>query len=120
MATHQDRYDGKGNYSLSKSISLWLKMATNFSLIPLRLTSLVGLIASFTGFALSIYLVIAKIFLGVSWPTGWTSLMLAIITFGGIQLLALGIIGEYLGRVLLIANGKQQYIILKTTETNVD
>ena len=107
---HHDRYAGDSGYSLRKSISLWLKMATNFSIVPLRLTSLLGLFFSGLGFVLAILLVIQKFTLNLM-PIGWSSLIITILIIGGVQLLALGMIGEYLGRVLLTINSKPQYVI---------
>lgn len=110
---HHDRYAGDGRYGLRKSISLWLKMATNFSIVPLRLTSLLGLFFSGLGFILAILLVIQKFTLNLM-PIGWSSLIVTILIIGGVQLLALGMIGEYLGRVLLTINSRPQYVIAET------
>ncbi len=110
---HHERYAGDSSYGLRKSLSLWLKMATNFSVIPLRLTSLVGMIFSGMGFLLAIFLIIQRFALNVM-PIGWSSLMVTILIVGGVQLLALGMIGEYLGRVLLTINERPQYVIAET------
>jgi glycosyltransferase involved in cell wall biosynthesis len=107
---HYDRFSGSSSYGLRKSISLWLKMATNFSIAPLRLTSLIGIFFSFLGFMLAFLLIIQK-FTWNLMPIGWSSLIVTILIVGGFQLLALGMIGEYLGRVLLTINSKPQYII---------
>ena len=110
---HHDRYAGDSGYSLRKSLSLWLKMATNFSIVPLRLTSLLGLFFSGIGFLFAVLLVIQKFTLNLM-PIGWSSLIVTILIIGGVQLLALGMIGEYLGRVLLTINSKPQYVIADT------
>jgi undecaprenyl-phosphate 4-deoxy-4-formamido-L-arabinose transferase len=107
---HYDRFAGSSSYGLRKSISLWLKMATSFSIAPLRLTSLIGIFFSFLGLLLAFLLVIQK-FTWNLMPIGWSSLIVTILIIGGFQLLALGMIGEYLGRVLLTINSKPQYII---------
>jgi undecaprenyl-phosphate 4-deoxy-4-formamido-L-arabinose transferase len=114
---HHDRYAGDSGYSVRKSISLWLKMATNFSIVPLRLTSLLGLFFSCLGFLIAILLVIQKFTLNLM-PIGWSSLIVAILIIGGVQLLALGMIGEYLGRVLLTINSRPQYVISDTVGLN--
>lgn len=107
---HYERFSGAGGYSLRKSISLWLKMATSFSLFPLRLTSLVGIALSAVGFVMALVLIVQKLTIDAM-PMGWSSLIVAILVIGGVQLLALGVIGEYLGRVLLTINSRPQYVI---------
>ena len=101
---------GKSNYSLHKSISLWLRVLTNFSIIPLRVSTYVGIFSSFIGFILGIYFIIAH-FLGIESPEGWPSLIVSILFIGGIQLMGLGIIGEYVGRSFLYQSKEPQYVI---------
>ncbi len=110
---HYDRFAGQSNYGFKKSVSLWLKMATSFSVAPLRLTSLIGMAFSVIGFLLAILLVIQRFTLNIM-PIGWSSLIVTILVVGGVQLLALGMLGEYLGRVLLTINSKPQYVIADT------
>jgi undecaprenyl-phosphate 4-deoxy-4-formamido-L-arabinose transferase len=109
--SHYKRLEGEGNYSFGKSVSLWLKMATSFSIVPLRLTSLIGLIISGLGFISALLLIIQKFALN-QFPVGWSSIIVAVLIIGGFQLLALGIIGEYVGRILLtVNNAKPKYVI---------
>lgn len=110
---HHDRYAGDSGYSLRKSISLWLKMATSFSIIPLRVTSVFGVCFSCFGFLLAFALIVQKLTID-RMPDGWSSLIVAILIMGGVQLLAIGMLGEYLGRVLLTLNLRPQYIIAET------
>ena len=110
---HHDRYAGDSGYSLKKSISLWLKMATNFSIVPLRLTSFAGLVIASLGFVLAVLLVIQKFTID-RMPIGWSSLIVTILMIGGVQLVALGMLGEYLGRVLLTLNSRPQYVVGET------
>jgi glycosyltransferase involved in cell wall biosynthesis len=114
---HYERYAGDSGYNFRKSISLWLKMATSFSLVPLRLTSLLGMFFSGVGFLLVILLIIQKFTLNLM-PIGWSSLIVTILIIGGLQLLALGILGEYLGRVLLTINSRPQYVVAETVGIN--
>jgi undecaprenyl-phosphate 4-deoxy-4-formamido-L-arabinose transferase len=107
---HHPRFADKSNYGFRKSFSLWLKMATNFSLAPLRLTSFAGFLISLLGFTLAIYFIYKKLTIGIL-VSGWTSLIVTILIIGGLQMLAIGMIGEYLGRVLLTLNNKPQFII---------
>lgn len=110
---HHDRYAGDSRYGLRKSLSLWLKMATSFSIVPLRLTSFLGLLFAGLGFLLAFLLIIQKFTINIM-PIGWSSLIVTVLIIGGVQLLALGMLGEYLGRVLLTINSRPQYVVAET------
>ena len=114
---HHDRYGGDSGYSFRKSASLLLKMATSFSIVPLRVTTLLGMFFSGLGFLLAILFVIQKFTLNLM-PVGWSSLIVTILIIGGVQLLALGMLGEYLGRVLLTINLRPQYVVAETVGLN--
>ena len=107
---HHPRLEGESNYSPAKLVRLWLHMATNFSILPLRVASYLGIAFSITGFLLAIVLIIMRL-LSHDIPVGWTSLAVAILVIGGIQLLAIGAIGEYLGRAFLLLNRQPQFVI---------
>jgi undecaprenyl-phosphate 4-deoxy-4-formamido-L-arabinose transferase len=94
---HSPRQYGESAYGFRKSASLWLAMVLGFSLSPLRLASLLGVFFSFVGLLGAGYVVLST--LGSDTPPGWASLLVAVTFLGGLQLLSLGIIGEYLGRV---------------------
>ena len=110
---HHPRRDGNSGYTFAQSLSLWLKMATNFSIAPLRLASFLGLAFSLVGFLLVVWLVFERV-RNNSIPQGWTSLMIIVLITGGLQLLALGAIGEYLGRVFLTVNNRPQFVVAST------
>lgn len=112
---HNSRALGVGNYDFWRSLALWAMMATGFSVKPLRLVILFGIIISVLAFFLIIGIMLFKFFLGVN-VEGWTSLFVIIMFLGGLQLLGLGVIGEYLGRSYLQINGKPQAVIKDTTE----
>jgi undecaprenyl-phosphate 4-deoxy-4-formamido-L-arabinose transferase len=107
---HHPRLEGKSNYSFVKLVRLWTHMATNFSILPLRVASYLGIAFSIAGFVLAIVLVVARLS-SAEIPVGWTSLAVAILVIGGIQLLALGAIGEYLGRAFLVLNRQPQFVV---------
>tara|TARA_B100000519_G_scaffold124391_1_gene107470 strand:- start:1295 stop:2218 length:924 start_codon:yes stop_codon:yes gene_type:complete len=107
---HHKRFDGKGNYNLYKSTSLWIRVLTNFSVVPLRISTYVGIIASISGFMLGLYFIIKHLF-GMSSPEGWPSLIVTILVIGGIQLLGMGIIGEYVGRSFIYQSKEPQFLI---------
>ncbi len=112
---HQGRKIGKSNYTLYKLISLWLNMFTNFSILPLRISIILGFLVSVLGFILGI-IVLFWVILGIKMPLGYASLMVTICIFSGIQLIAIGMVGEYLGRVFLSQNKLPQYSIRKKFE----
>ena len=112
---HHERQQSESGYTMKKLTLLWLNMFTNFSVLPLRFSMVLGFIFSFLGLAMGIYTVIEKI-LVPDLPVGFASLFFAISVFAGVQLISLGIIGEYVGRVFLTLNKKPQYTIKKIFE----
>lgn len=111
---HQARYEGKSNYNMRRLFSLWLKMVTSFSILPLRIASAVGAMTSVVSIFL-IGVVILQKLLHPEIAAGWASLAALILFMGGIQLFALGIMGEYVGRTYLKINHKPQYVIRTVT-----
>jgi polyisoprenyl-phosphate glycosyltransferase len=107
---HFNRYAGRGNYSFIKGLTLWFQMATNFSVVPLRIASFLGLLSAICGFILSLVLIIEKLTMDVP-IIGWASLIVTILLMGGIQLFAIGAIGEYLGRTYININKKPQFVV---------
>lgn len=107
---HFDRYEGKGNYSFVRSLVLWLKMSTGFSLLPLRLATFFGIGFSIITFILAIYYFLLWL-VTPALPQGWTTLILVVLFLGGIQLFTIGIIGEYIGRTYLNINRQPQFLI---------
>lgn len=111
---HQERHEGEGNYNLRRSVSLWLKMATSFSILPLRLATYMGFALAALSLVMIAFIVVQK-FLNPDFPRGWASLIATILLIGGIQTLCIGMIGEYLGRTYLKLNRKPQFVIGATT-----
>lgn len=111
---HHSRHDGRGHYSLRQSLSLWAKVAMNFSVVPLRVASWLGLGFAAFGFLFAIYLVVQQMLFQRIPVPGWASLVVFILIVGGVQLIALGAIGEYLGRAYLHMTAKPQYVIKAT------
>lgn len=107
---HQERDSGTGNYNLINSLSLWLKMATSFSVFPLRLASYTGIALSFLSMVMLILVVVGKI-LNPGIQAGWASVITTILFIGGIQTLCIGMIGEYMGRAYLKLNNKPQFSV---------
>lgn len=107
---HSARLSGQTHYSLRKLVQLLVTMTVSFSEYPLRLTSRIGFLVSLLGLALALRVVIQKFLLQVEIP-GYASLFAAVVFFGGVQLLFLGIIGEYLARVHIETRRRPDYLV---------
>lgn len=107
---HRERTYGKSNYTFSKMLSLWLNGFTAFSVKPLRVASFMGIVCAFGGFSFSVYTIIQKL-LNPAIPMGYSSLMASILFIGGMIMLMLGLIGEYLGRIYININRIPQYVV---------
>lgn len=105
---HHARSSGSSGYSVAKLVLLALNLFTNFSLLPLQVVSICGLTAALAGFVTGAYYLAHYFFSNIAVP-GFASTIIAILVLGGVQLLALGIMGEYLGRLHLNVNRKPQY-----------
>jgi len=105
---HNMRRKGKSGYSLSKLAVLAFNLFTNFSLLPLQLVSMSGFFLALIGFFVGLYYIGLYFLESIAVP-GYASTIVSILILGGAQLLALGIIGEYLGRLHLNVNRKPQY-----------
>ncbi|MCR5814716.1 MAG: glycosyltransferase [Desulfovibrio sp.] len=104
------RLSGTSGYTLSKLINLWLNGATNFSVRPLRMADLLGVFCAVFGFGLGMTSIFQKLF-SDNIQVGYTSIFSAIFFVGGIIMLLLGIIGEYVGRIFVSMNNSPQYVI---------
>ena len=109
---HFKREVGTSNYTLRKLVRLWLAY-WNYSVIPLRISSVLGMLSAFGGFIAAIVIVVKKL-LSPDIPVGWSSTICVMVVFFGLVLMVMGIIGEYLGKVLLTLNHTPQYIIRET------
>lgn len=110
---HRARMAGKSGYNLRKLILLWLNSITTFSIIPLRTASVLGLIFALSGFLVMVAMVVRKL-LRPQILLGYTSLISVVLLVGGIIMLMLGIIGEYLGRMYMTISDLPQYFIRET------
>lgn len=109
---HRKSMNSKSGYTLSKLISLWLSMFVNFSIKPLRIFTFFGMLLSIISFFLAIFFIIEK-FLKPLTPIGWTTIIVVILFFSGVQLIFLGVIGEYLGKLYLDINKTPQWVVKK-------
>lgn len=108
--THREREIGTSGYTMGKLLGLWFNGFTAFSVKPLRIATVAGVLSACMGFAYGIYTIIKK-FLNPNVVVGFSALMAALVFFCGLILLMLGIIGEYLGRIYISLNNSPQYVI---------
>lgn len=107
--THRAREQGESGYTLVKLFSLWMNGFTSFSVKPLRIAAYCGALTALLGF-LYLIVIIVKHFADSSIPEGWSSTMALMLLLGGIILLVLGMIGEYIGRIYMCINASPQYV----------
>ncbi len=109
-AEHLPRLQGKSNYSLWKLGALAARLLFNYSAFPLRVLSGLGVIVAFFGFALGLFFMLKNLFLGIGVP-GWTSLVVTLSFFSGLNLLILGVMGEYLARIVNQLSERPPYVV---------
>lgn len=109
QVAHVERQIGRSGYTLRRLVHLWLNLFLNFSVVPLRVSAVLGLVASAAGFLATLVVAAEAIFSDT--PRGWGSLMSVLLLFCGVQLLTVGVVGEYVGRMYLTANRRPQSVI---------
>ena len=107
---HRSRLEGTSGYSFARLLGLWLNGFTAFSVKPLRVSTFLGFFFAFLGFAFSIVVVVRRL-LGLTTVDGWSTIIALILIIGGIILMMLGLIGEYIGRIYICINDSPQYVI---------
>lgn len=107
---HREREAGVSGYNLKKLMGLWFNGFTAFSVKPLRLATALGAGCAAVGFLYGIYTIVKRL-INPAVPVGFSSLMSAIVFFGGMIMLILGLIGEYIGRIYISLNNSPQYVI---------
>lgn len=114
----EKRYAGETHYPFKKMLNFALEGLTSFSTKPLRMATYLGFASAFLGFAAILYALIGKYirppFFPHDWVTGWTALFVGIMFIGGIQLLTIGIIGEYIGKIYKEVQKRPHFLIKET------
>lgn len=105
-----ERVAGESTYSVRKLVALWVNSFTAFSVKPLRFAAILGFLFATTGFIYGVFLVIRKL-IDSTIAAGWSSLMVLLLIIGGMILLVLGMMGEYVGRIYMSINNTPQYVI---------
>lgn len=107
---HRARAQGSSGYTLHKLIRLMLNEMTSFSVKPLRVATIAGLLVGGMGFLWMLFIIGRKIFVPTV-DSGYSSLMATILFLGGLQLITVGLLGEYIGRIYISLNNSPQYVI---------
>lgn len=102
--------DFESRYTFARLVNHGLNLMVNFSIRPLQFASLVGIISALLGLCAALYVVISKLFFNVS-VQGWASLMVVLLVVGGLQIAFLGLIGEYVGRILMNSNQAPNFVV---------
>jgi glycosyltransferase involved in cell wall biosynthesis len=110
QVSHLPRAEGRSNYTLPRLLRLFMSMFLNFSVIPLRVGTLVGVAMAALG-VVGFIVVLIEALLSSATPQGWASLMAAVLLLAGVQLIMLGLVGEYLGRMFLTINQRPQFVV---------
>lgn len=118
IVTHRDRMEGKSGYSFKALVNLWLNGFTAFSVKPLRLGSYAGVFTAAIGFIYALYIIIKKLFFHPEMEAGWSSIVSIIMIIGGIIMVMLGLMGEYIGRIYICINNSPQYVIKEIKSRN--
>ena len=113
VVNHRDREEGTSGYTLKKLLGLWFNGFTAFSVKPLRIATIMGGVSAAGGFLYALYTILKKLFMP-NIPVGFSALMSAVVIFGGMIMLTLGLIGEYIGRIYISINSAPQYVIRET------
>jgi len=116
---HSERIEGESGYTIGKLLALWMNGFTAFSVKPLRISAALGVAFAFSGVIGVLYTIINKI-LHPSIMAGYSSLMSVLLIIGGMLMLSLGLIGEYIGRIYLCINTMPQYVIKEVVNENCE
>lgn len=112
---HRRRLEGRSGYTIAGLIGLWINGFTAFSVKPLRAATYIGLFCAIAGFAAGIFVVYQKL-THPEVPVGYSSILASLMFIGGMIMLLLGLIGEYVGRIYICMNQSPQYVIREITK----
>lgn len=111
---HRERTVGQSSYNFTKLITLWLNGFTAFSVKPLRVATMAGALCSLAGFLYGAFIILRKL-IRPETLLGYSSTMAALLFIGGMLMLMIGIVGEYIGRIYISINKSPQFVIRKTS-----
>lgn len=107
---HRKRLEGVSGYSPFKLLSLWINGFTAFSVKPLEFSAFLGFVLALAGFVYAIVTIVRRVS-GITQVEGWSTIISLLLIIGGMILIMLGLIGEYIGRIYISINNSPQYVI---------
>ena len=110
----RERITGSTNFTLKKMFNLWINGFTAFSIKPLRISTIIGCVTAMIGFIYGIYIIIHKLVVHTTIVQGYSSTMAVLLFIGGMIMMMIGMIGEYVGRIYISINNSPQYVIKET------
>ena len=116
---HRERLEGSSGYTVKKLMLLWVNGFTAFSVKPLRIATVIGSVTAVCGFLYGLYIIINKLVHPMT-PLGYSSTMAVLLFLGGMLMLMLGLVGEYIGRIYISINNAPQYVIRRSVNTGED
>lgn len=117
IVQHREREEGNSGYTIKKLLGLWFNGFTAFSVKPLRIATAVGCFSAGAGFLYGFYTIVKRL-VNPDVPMGFSAMMSAIVFFGGMVMVMLGLIGEYVGRIYISLNNSPQYVVRE--KINID
>jgi len=116
---HDPRRAGQSGYTLRRLVRLWLSAWVNFSVLPLRIATIVGLLTAGAGL-IAFGIVVWLWYMNAGPPSGWGSIMATVLVFSGTQLVILGLMGEYMGRMFLTVSQRPQSVVRDVVASRPD
>lgn len=113
---HRDRISGSSGYTLKKMLSMWMSSFTNFTMKPIRVATGIGAFTAIAGFIYGIFLTVIKL-VSPDVAVGFTSIMAVMLLLGGMIMIMLGLLGEYIGRTYMTVSSMPQYVVRETLNT---
>ena len=118
VTVRNEKSEFESHYTFMKLINHGFNLLVNFSIRPLQIASLVGVLCALLGLLAAALVIIDKLLFGVP-VQGWASIMVVVLVMGGAQLIFLGLMGEYVGRVLMNSNSAPKYVIREVSRGKV-
>lgn len=116
---HQERLEGKSGYNFWKRFQVWLDSFVSYSVVPLRFASITGFVIAFLGFTSGLVLILKKI-INPNIALGYTSIMSTILFVGGMLMIMLGLLGEYVGRMFIVMANAPQFVVRDVVNKEVN
>lgn len=113
---HRSRIEGTSGYSFARLLGLWMNGFTAFSIKPLQFSTFLGMFFAVVGFIYAFVIALQRIFGAIS-VAGWSSIIALMLIIGGVVLMMLGLIGEYIGRIYICINNSPQYVVKTITRS---